>query len=104
MLTNRITVIVRASAVAALIGLSTLGAAATANAVVPFGTPPPVGGDPTFAAHAQSCYRGSMTACDDLYYETNSTDQPNYNRYGDSCGGRLVNEKITSCVARFGVS
>lgn len=66
--------------------------------------PPPASGDPEwsaeFAPGAEACSAGSMTACDDLYWESSVED--GYERYGSTCGGRLSREVQGGCVALLG--
>jgi hypothetical protein len=57
---------------------------------LPNPTLPPVGGDSGWAALAQSCYKGSMRACDSLADQTKTVNAPNYQDYGFSCGGRVT--------------
>lgn len=75
----------------ALLGLCATGmmvAPLAAADELPSPTAPPTGGDPGMAALAQSCYSGSMNACDNLTNQSNNVAQ-NYYNYAFSCGGRV---------------
>lgn len=65
---------------------------------------PPAVGDSEWSADfgrvARACFGGSMTACDDLYWESSVDDF--YEFYGSTCGGRLTRESRGGCVATFG--
>ncbi len=81
---------------AALSGSALLGLCAAGMMVSPLAaadelppaTSPPTGGDPGMASLAQSCYSGSMSACDNLTNQSHDVAQ-NYYNYAFSCGGRL---------------
>ncbi|MGH9186904.1 MAG: hypothetical protein ACRD0U_13975, partial [Acidimicrobiales bacterium] len=60
--------------------------------------PTGLGDDPELQPLAESCFAGDMTACDDLYFD--SEPGSDYEQYGATCGGRA---DITSyCVDAFG--
>lgn len=65
---------------------------------------PPAAGDPGWSAEfdrtAQQCFAGSMTACDDLYWESSVGDV--YEAYGSTCGGRLSRQTAGGCGAALG--
>jgi hypothetical protein len=63
---------------------------ARATTILPNPTPPPGGGDSGWEALAQSCYNGSMRACDSLADQTKAVNAPVYQDYGFSCGGRVT--------------
>jgi hypothetical protein len=65
--------------------------------------PPAAGGgdwSAEFDRDAQACFAGSMTACDDLYWESSVGDA--YESYGSTCGGRLARGTEGGCVAALG--
>jgi hypothetical protein len=76
---------------AALLGLvaAAITVSPVASADLPSPQPPPTGGDPGWAALAQSCYNGHMRACDSLADQTKAANAPVYQNYGFSCGGRV---------------
>ena len=65
---------------------------------------PPAADDPGWSAEfdrsAQQCFAGSMTACDDLYWESSVGDV--YEVYGSTCGGRLSRGTSGGCGAALG--
>lgn len=65
---------------------------------------PPAADDGDWSAEfdrgAQACFAGSMTACDDLYWESSVGDA--YEAYGSTCGGRLSRGTEGGCVAALG--
>lgn len=69
-------------------------------------TPPPAATDPgwsaEFAPNLQACAAGSMSACDDLYWESSVGDA--FERYGSTCGGRVTRELEGGCVALLGAT
>jgi hypothetical protein len=94
------------AAAAALVPGSVEHATADATGTAALGpaSPPPAATDPgwqaEFAPQAEDCASGSMTACDDLYWQSSVGDV--YERYGSTCGGRLPDEVEGACVRLFG--
>ena len=65
--------------------------------------PAPVvfGDDPALNQLSQSCFDGSMAACDDLFLQSAVDSQ--YERYGNTCGGRIAEVDVEArlCVDIF---
>ena len=68
----------------------------------PVAPPAAVDGDRSaeFDRGAQACFAGSMSACDDLYWESSVGDA--HESYGSTCGGRLPRGTEGGCVAALG--
>jgi hypothetical protein len=79
---------------------SSSGGGTSPGAIPPATIPPTgLGGDPALNAQAQSCYDGDMTACDDLYFATESGTP--YRGYADSCAGRQPEGTGQLCRVTF---
>ena len=62
--------------------------------------PTGLGDDPANNALAQSCFDGDLQSCDDLYWGTAVGSE--YEAYGSTCGGRLVDGVFGDCVKTIG--
>ena len=62
--------------------------------------PTGLGDDPANDALAQSCFDGDLESCDDLYWGTSVGSD--YETYGSTCGGRLVDGVFGDCVETIG--
>jgi len=73
----------------------------TQSGVIPPPTqlPTGLGTDPALDALAQSCYDGSMQACDDLFVQS-AIGSP-YHVFADTCAGRQTSGTYKFCVAAF---
>jgi hypothetical protein len=70
----------------------------------PVGPPSPADDDwsAEFDPGAQACHAGSMTACDDLFWESSVGDV--YESYGSTCGGRLARATDGGCRTALGAA
>lgn len=55
-----------------------------------------LGDDPEFDRLANECFDGTMESCDELYF--GSPIDSDYERYGDTCGGRVGADDFELCV------
>ena len=84
-------------------GASSSSSAPGGASGIPPATVPPdgLGDDPVLDQFAQSCFDGDMSACDQLYNdsEVNST----YESYGGTCAGRqpITNSDVVYCTDAF---
>ncbi len=67
----------------------------------PGASPDGLGSDSQLNALAQSCYDGSMSDCDDLYFAASDASQQAYKDYGDSCAGRQPTGTGITCRTSF---
>lgn len=87
---GRLTAIAASAAWGLCVAAVVAAPSASADPLPPPG-PPPTGGNPIWQALAQSCFQGSMQACDHLYDQTNYSNAPEsqaYLDYAHTCGFR----------------
>lgn len=58
------------------------------------------GDDPELDAMFESCRDGDGAACDDLYFT--SPFNSRYEDFGNTCGGRFIDDPPVSCAAKMG--
>ncbi|GAA4304005.1 hypothetical protein [Klenkia terrae] len=67
----------------------------------PGASPDGLGTDTSLNALASSCYGGSMSDCDSLYFAASAPEQQVYRDYGDSCAGRQAVGTGVTCRTAF---